>query len=117
MVNDKVIQRTIGPDGQVTGTYDNNPLLNSIICDVEFPGGQVKEYAANIIAENMLTQVDSAGMSTTLMEAIVNHRRDYEKAPQHDDKYVQTMNGRCHLRKTTNGSKLLIKWKDKLNRG
>ena len=68
MVNGKVIQRTIGPDVQVTGTYDNNPFLNSIIYDVEFPDGQVKEYAANIIAENMLTQVDSDSMSTTLME-------------------------------------------------
>ena len=73
MVTGKVIQRTIGPDGQVTGTSDNNPYLNSIIYDVEFPDGQVKEYAANIITENMLTQVDSDGMSTTLMEAIVDH--------------------------------------------
>ena len=39
MVNGKVIPRTIGPDGQVTGTYDNNPFLNSIIYDVEFPDG------------------------------------------------------------------------------
>ena len=31
MVNGKVIQRTIGHDGQVTGTYDDNPFLNSII--------------------------------------------------------------------------------------
>ena len=31
MVTGKVIQRTIGPDGHVTGTYDNNPYLNSII--------------------------------------------------------------------------------------
>ena len=113
MVNGKVIQRTIGPDGQVTGTYDNNPFLNSIIYDVEFPDGQVKEYAANIIAENMLTQVDSDGMSTTLMEAIVDHRRDDEKALQHHDKYIQTKNGRRHLRKTTKGWELLIKWKDK----
>ena len=70
IVTGKVVQRTIGPDGQVTGTYDNNPFLNSIIYDVEFPDGQVKEYAANIIGENMLTQVDSDGMSTTLMEAM-----------------------------------------------
>ena len=76
MVNGKVIQRTIGPDGQVTGTYDNNPFLNSIIYDVEFPDGEVKEYAANIIAENMLTQLDSAGMCTKLIEAIVDHRMD-----------------------------------------
>ena len=51
MVNGKVIQRTIGPDGQVTGTYDNNPFLNSIIYDVEFPEGQVKEYGANTATE------------------------------------------------------------------
>ena len=31
----KVIQRTIGPDGQVKGTYDKNPFLNSIIYDVD----------------------------------------------------------------------------------
>ena len=113
MVTGKVIQRTIGPDGQVTGTYDNNPYLNSIIYDVEFPDGQAKEYVANIIAENMLTQVDSDGMSTTLMEAIVDHRRNEEKALQHHDKYVQTKNGRHHLRKTTKGWELLIKRKDK----
>ena len=76
MVNGKVIRRTIGPNGKVTGTYDNNPFLNSIIYDVEFPDGQVK--------------VDSDGMSTTLMEAILDHRRDDEKAFQHHDKYVQT---------------------------
>ena len=39
---------------------------------MEFPDGQVKEYAAKIIAENMLMQVDSDGMSTTLMEANVD---------------------------------------------
>ena len=80
---------------------------------MEFPDGQVKESAANIIAENMLTQVDSDGISTTLMEAIVDHRRDEEKSLQHHDKYVQTKNGRRHLRKTTKGWELLIKWKDK----
>ena len=81
--------------------------------DVEFPDGQVKEYAANTIAENMLTQVDSDHMSTILMEALVDHRRDDEKALQHHDKYVQTKNGRRHLRTTTKGWELLIKWKEK----
>ena len=61
----------------------------------------------------MLTQVDSDRMSTTLMEAIVDHKRDETKPLQHHDKYVQTKNGQCHLRKTTRGWELLIKWKDK----
>ena len=113
MVTGKITQRTIGPDGQVRGTYYNNPYLNSIIYNVEFPDGQVKAYAANIIDENMLTQVVSDGMSTTLMEAIVYHQRDEDRALQHHDKYVKTKNGRCHLRKTTKGWELLIKSKNK----
>ena len=61
----------------------------------------------------MLTQVDSDGMTTTLMEAIVDHPRDEEKTLQHHYEYVQTKNGRRQLRKTTKGWELLIKWKDK----
>ena len=42
----------------MAGTYLDNAFLNTITYDVEFPVGLVKEYGANIIAENMLTQVD-----------------------------------------------------------
>ena len=62
------------------------------------------------VAEDMLTQVDSDGMSTTLMEAIVDHQSDEAKALQHQDKYVQTKNGRHHLSKSTKGWELLITW-------
>jgi hypothetical protein len=51
----RVTKRAIGPGGIVAGAYDENPYLNSMIYEVEFPDGQVKEYAANVIAENMLT--------------------------------------------------------------
>ena len=61
MVNGKAIQRTIGPDGQVTGTYDNNPFLNSIIYDVEFPDGQVKEFAAMSIPLALAYSATSTG--------------------------------------------------------
>eukprot|EP00957_Ditylum_brightwellii_P066875 5075546-Ditylum_brightwellii.AAC.1 len=55
----KVTQHAIGPNGTITGTYDDNPMMNTIIYNVEFPDKQVHEYAANIITENMLTQVNS----------------------------------------------------------
>ena len=80
---------------------------------MEFTDRQVKEYAANNIAENMLTQVDSDGLSTTLIEAIVDHQRDEAKALQHKDKYVQMKNRSHDIRKTMKGWELLIKWKDK----
>ena len=68
----KVTPRALGPDGQVAGTYDDNPFLNTIIYEVEFPDGKVKDYAANVIAENMLTQVDSDGFALTMMDGIID---------------------------------------------
>ena len=83
-----MIGRTIGPDGKAAGRYDTNPVKNSVIYDVEFPDGQVKEYSANVIAENMLSQVDSEGYSLTLMHAIIDHRKNEEIAVQKEDAYV-----------------------------
>jgi hypothetical protein len=87
-------------------------MLNSIIYEIEFPDGQVKEYAANFIAENMLTQVDADGYSITMMDAIIDYRKDESIAVPKSDKYVVTKRGQKKLRKTTVGWSLLIKWAD-----
>ena len=42
----------------IVGGYNYNPFLNSMIYEVELPDAQVKNYAGNIIAENMLSEVD-----------------------------------------------------------
>ena len=55
---EKVIQGSIGPDGITVGTYDDNLSLNSILYYVEFSDGTIREYAANVIDKNMITQVD-----------------------------------------------------------
>ena len=86
----KVTKRALGPDGNVAGTYDENPCLNTMIYEVEFPDGQLKEYAANVIAENMLTQVDSDGYSLTMMEAITNYRKDDTVALPKTGDYLST---------------------------
>ena len=68
-----VVKRwAVGPEGKVVGSYDDNPILNSMVYEVEFPDGQVKECAANIITENVLTQVDSEGCSSIMMEGIID---------------------------------------------
>ena len=55
MAMGKVVRQSLDADGRTTGTYHDNPFLNTITYDVEFSDGQVKEYGAIIIAENMLT--------------------------------------------------------------
>ena len=57
----RVVWRAIGPDGNIAGRYDENPMFNCMVYEVEFSDGQVKEYAANVIAKNMLSQVDADG--------------------------------------------------------
>jgi hypothetical protein len=106
----KVSQRAIGPDGRTVGSYDDNPYLNSVVYEVEFPDGQVKEYAANVIAENMLTQVDSEGYSITMMEGIVDYKKDEATAVPKSEKYLVTRRGQKRLRQTTTGWKLLVRW-------
>ena len=74
----------------MTGHYDDDPFLNSMIYEIEFPDGQVKEYAANVIAENMLTQVDSDGYSMMMMRGIINYQQDKNVAIPKSDMYVTT---------------------------
>ena len=113
MAMGKVARRSLDADGRMTGTYHDNPFLNTITYNVEFPNGQVKEYGTNIIAENMLTQVDSDGYSFSLMDSIIDHQRDPSQAIPIEDKYIMTKSRQKWLRKTMKGWKLLIKWKDK----
>ena len=71
-----VKQRSVGPDGRTSGTYDDNPYANTILYDVEFPDGQVKEYSANVIAENMYATIDVDGLSKTILEVILDCKKD-----------------------------------------
>ena len=111
-LNGKVKKRAIVVDGKVIGTYDENPMLKTMVYEVEFPDGQVLEYSANLIAENMLLQVDDEGFSITMMEGIVDHKKDESVAVSKQDADLTTRTGTKRRRKTTQGWKLLIKWKD-----
>ena len=60
----------------VAEIYDENPFINKIIYKVEFLNGDVKEYAANINAKNILTQVVSDGHSLIMTKGIINYKKD-----------------------------------------
>ncbi len=57
----KVLQQSLDENGQVVGAFNDHPLLNTLIYNVEFPDEVVKKYTANMITENVLTQVDPDG--------------------------------------------------------
>ena len=109
MAMGKVARQSLDADGRMTGTYHDNPFLNTITYGVEFYDRQVKEYGANIITKNMLTQVDSDGYSLSLMDSIIDHRKDPSQAIPIEDKYIITKSRQRRLQKTMKGWKLLIK--------
>ena len=97
---------------KTTGKYDTNPYHNSVLYEVEFDDGQVREYSANVIAESMLAQVDSDGFTLKLMDGIVDHKVDHALAISKADRWVYNRHGWWRLRKTTAGWWLLVRWKD-----
>jgi hypothetical protein len=103
--------RSLNEKGELIGTYNSNPILNTLVYDVEFPDGEIKEYSANIIAENMFSQVDDSGTYSTNLDAIISHNKD-DSAVHIKDKYMISKTGRKHLRKTTDGYSFQVLWKD-----
>ncbi len=82
-----------------------------LMYEVEFPDGQVAEYSANVIAENMYTQCHAEGNQYLLLDKIIDWRKDNSTAVASDDMYVYSHNNNQHYRKTTKGWKLCAKWK------
>ena len=91
--NAKVIGRSKDASGLVIGTYHENPLLNNtILYDVEFLDGEVKEYSANVIAMNMYPEFDADGHRTQLVEGIFDYMKDSSAAAM-VDKFIVTKSG------------------------
>ena len=103
-----VKQCAIGPDSKIRGSYDDDPFRNSIIYEVEFNDGTIKEYSANVITDNMVQQVDSEGFILTLMEGIADYKKDSDTAINKHVKYIVTRRSQRKLQKTTSGWKLLV---------
>ena len=109
--NARVLGQSKDGNGEPIGEYDPNPLLNTTIYDVEFPDGEIREYAANVIAENMYVQVDSEGYRYQLLDSILDCEKT-SSAVEIDDLYINTKSGQKRMRKTTSGWNLLVRWKN-----
>jgi hypothetical protein len=107
----KVLRQSLDETGKVKGTFNDNPMLNSMIYDVEFPDGVVREYRGNVIAMNVLDQVDTEGHHTIKLKRILDHQRDGD-AVSKADKFIRSRNGQMKLRKTTVGWKFLVEYSD-----
>jgi hypothetical protein len=73
LIHAKVQRRVTDEEGIAVGTSHSNPLLDSRRYEVEFADGHIDELTANIIAENLLSQVDEEGRRQMMLSGIIDH--------------------------------------------
>ena len=105
-----VKRRAIDVDGKPMGVAHKNPLLDTRIYEVEFIDGTIEKLSANIIAENLLSQVDEHGHRQMMLDEIIDHRKN-DTAISKENGYI--INGNTKRKKmTTRGWEICVTWKD-----
>ena len=79
--------------------------------EIEYLDGTIEAISANIIAENLLSQVDEEGNRQLLMNEIIDHRTN-DDALQIGNDYYRTSTGTKRRKVTTRGWELCVEWKD-----
>jgi hypothetical protein len=91
----KVIGRKQNADGNYTGRSHKQPKLDSRIFIVQFPDGDEKDFAYNILAEHLYSQLDSEGNQHQFFNGIINHK----KTVTHSIKLISTVSTTVSARK------------------
>ena len=101
-----VKKRAVDRGGIPIGVANSNPMLDSRIYEVEYSDGSLEAFTANIIAENILSQVDEQGHRQLMMDEIMDHRKTSDAMKKDDSSYIP------HKTKTTKGWEICVLWKD-----
>ena len=106
-----MIQSSVDANGKVGGNYNDIPILNTVLYDVQFPDGAIKPYSENLIADNILMQVDDDGYHCQLLDGIQYHSKD-KLAVEKKDQWIVSKFGRRSMQHTTVGWTFRMEWKD-----
>ena len=107
----RVTKRLKNAQNEPIGFANENPILDTRVYEVEFTDGYKARLAANAIAMNMFSQVDSEGNRYVLFDSIVDHRVDGTQLNK-DNAFISTKNGGRKRIKSTKGWEILVQWKD-----
>lgn len=110
-VNAQVVERVKDEHDNPVGRANPNPLLDSRQYKVEFDDGSSEVLSANIIAENIIAQVDPEGHRQRLLSEITDHRKNEAAVKKEDGEFV-TSRGLKQKKRTTKGWELYVEWKD-----
>ena len=106
----RVKRRAVDEDDKPIGRPSNNPLLNSRQYEIEYLDGTTEVLTANIIAENLLAQVDYQGHRHSMIYEIEEHQKNSDVVPI-EKGTILTPSGLQRKRRTTKGWEFYVRWK------
>jgi hypothetical protein len=74
LIHATVRRRLNDEEGNPIGRSHSNPLLDSRKYEVIYADGEVDELTANVIAENLIAQIDEEGRRQMMLSEIIDHR-------------------------------------------
>ena len=84
-----VLKQSVDDNGKTIVSWNENPMLNTLVYECELSDGTVREYAAKIIEENIFLKADPDGHRDRMMTGITDHKRDGTAVPK-SQKYMKT---------------------------
>ncbi len=99
----------VDDEGCLVVTFNNNPLLNTLLYECNFDDWTTRAYSANTIASNIFMELGADGYSSSLLYEIVDDKSSVEAAKM-TDKYFITKTGTKRMLKITQCWKFLVQW-------
>ena len=109
----RIIKRTVDEEGMPIGCrHDSgNVLLDNRKYDIEYLDGRIESITANILAENVISQVNEDGHRQLVLDEIIDHRKTPEAVPKSEGTY-NIPGGIKKKVITTKGWEFYVQWRD-----
>ena len=105
-----VKRRKLDDECKAVGKMNNNPLLDTRAYEIEFADDTTEVLTDNIIADNILAQVDEEGNHKIILYEIIDHRQNVNAIGK-EDAFTKMLNGMKRRKMSTAGWQLCIQWK------
>ena len=96
------VRKRVIYDGTSTDEGNCNSMHEKSLYKVEYPDGTTEQLTDNVIAENMLSQVDSETHYYQVLTEVTGHKK-YDSAIDKVDGFIKFISGNLHQKRTTCG--------------
>ena len=74
--------------------YNEDPLKNTIMYNIDFEDGTIKQYSANIITMNIIDQLSSNNHEPMSTKHIIDMKRDHSALNKNQQKVKTPIGGK-----------------------